>query len=79
MVDLNSVIGERTRLFNITGHPAVTVPCGFDRAGMPVGLQIAGRYKDETTVLRVASAYEKHAAWSSRLTNLSVDRPSDAL
>ena len=44
--------------FNLTGQPAITVPCGFTEAGLPVGLQIAGQYHDEATVLRAARAFE---------------------
>jgi aspartyl-tRNA(Asn)/glutamyl-tRNA(Gln) amidotransferase subunit A len=50
------------RPFNLTGHPAVSVPCGIDALGLPIGLQIVGRYWDETTVLRVAAAWERLAA-----------------
>jgi len=48
-----------TWTFNLTGYPAISVPCGFDRSGLPVGLQIAGRHFDETSVLQVARLYEK--------------------
>ena len=50
--------------FNLTGTPAVSVPCGFTSSGLPVGLQIAGRWFDEATVLRAANAYEQAAPWS---------------
>ena len=46
-----------TNPFNLLGVPAVSVPCGFTRAGLPVGLQLAGRWFDEATVLRAAHAY----------------------
>ena len=46
-----------TALFNLTGQPALQVPAGFDSDGLPVGLQIAGRPFDETTVLQVGHAY----------------------
>ena len=45
--------------FNLTGQPAISLPCGFDSRGLPVGLQIVGRPFDEETVLRVAHAYEQ--------------------
>jgi hypothetical protein len=38
--------------FNMTGQPAATVPCGFTKAGLPIGLQIVGRRYDDVTVLR---------------------------
>ncbi len=49
------------RPFNLTGHPAVSVPCGVDAHGLPIGLQVVGRYWDEATVLRVAAAWERLA------------------
>ncbi|MFE0823967.1 amidase [Streptomyces sp. NPDC058794] len=47
---------------NITGVPALTVPVGADRAGMPIGMQVLGRPFDEATVVRVGHAYERSAA-----------------
>jgi aspartyl-tRNA(Asn)/glutamyl-tRNA(Gln) amidotransferase subunit A len=47
-----------TRIFDLTGQPAVSVPCGRTDDGIPVGLQLAGRMWDEATVLRAARAYE---------------------
>ena len=55
-----------TAPYNLTGMPAVSVPCGFTSAGLPIGLQIAGRPFDEATVLRTAYAYEQHTRWSER-------------
>ncbi len=52
--------------YNLTGLPALSVPCGFDRDGLPIGLQIAGRPFDESTVLRVAHAYERSHLWAER-------------
>jgi aspartyl-tRNA(Asn)/glutamyl-tRNA(Gln) amidotransferase subunit A len=52
-----------TRPFNLTGHPVISVPCGFTPSGMPVGLQIVGRAFDEAMVLRVAHAYEQATPW----------------
>lgn len=51
-----------TAPFNVTGHPAISVPCGLTPAGLPAGLQLAGRPLDEATVLRAAAAYEAAAA-----------------
>ena len=49
--------------YNLTGMPAISVPCGFTAAGLPVGLQIAGKPFDEPTVLRMAYTYQQHARW----------------
>ena len=48
---------------SVVGAPAISVPCGFDSRGLPIGLSIAGRPFDEATVLRVASAYERATEW----------------
>ena len=50
-----------SRHFNIAGIPAVSLPCGFSSDGMPIGLQIAGRPFDESTVLRAAYRYEQES------------------
>ena len=54
------------RSFNVTGMPSISVPCGFDEQGLPVGLQIAGKPFDEATVLKVAYAYEQATSWHER-------------
>jgi aspartyl-tRNA(Asn)/glutamyl-tRNA(Gln) amidotransferase subunit A len=63
-----------TRYFNIIGVPAISIPCGFSGEGLPVGLQIAGKAFDESTVLRVAHAYEQNAKWSQRLRDLCFEK-----
>jgi aspartyl-tRNA(Asn)/glutamyl-tRNA(Gln) amidotransferase subunit A len=50
---------------NLTGLPALSVPCGFTTAGLPIGLQVLGRPFDEATVLRVGHAYQAAADWPS--------------
>jgi aspartyl-tRNA(Asn)/glutamyl-tRNA(Gln) amidotransferase subunit A len=52
-----------TQLFNVLGLPAVSVPCGFSRNGLPMGLQLVGRPFEEETILRVAHTYEQQAGW----------------
>ena len=61
-----SLMSRLTRPFNLTGQPAISVPCGFTSDGMPIGMQLAGRAWDEATVLRAAYAYEEAAAWGER-------------
>jgi aspartyl-tRNA(Asn)/glutamyl-tRNA(Gln) amidotransferase subunit A len=61
-----SVFAVSARLcapFNISGLPAISVPCGFSPEVMPVGLQIIGKPFDEQTVLRVADAFERKTQW----------------
>ena len=50
--------------FNLAGLPAATVPCGFAADGLPVGLQIVGRLKQDDLVLRAAAAFEKARPWA---------------
>jgi Asp-tRNA(Asn)/Glu-tRNA(Gln) amidotransferase A subunit family amidase len=54
-----------TFAFNLTGQPAASVPCGFTRAGLPVGLQVVGRRFDDVTVLRVSAALESLHPWAA--------------
>ena len=51
----------------VTGLPAISVPCGFTQAGLPVGLQIVGRRRQEAAVLRAAAAFEAAAPWAGHL------------
>jgi Asp-tRNA(Asn)/Glu-tRNA(Gln) amidotransferase A subunit family amidase len=51
---------------SLAGVPALSVPCGFSRAGLPIGLQVIGRPFDEATILRVAHAYELASDWQRR-------------
>ena len=53
--------------FNLTGHPAASVPCGFSKEGLPIGMQIVAKPFDEATLLRVAHQYQKHTDWHRRL------------
>ena len=57
---------RNTRPINVWGLPAISVPCGFTEAGLPIGLQIIGPHWGEALVLRVANAYEQAAAWHRR-------------
>jgi len=52
------------RAFNLAGVPALSLPCGFDSEGLPIGLQIVGKPFDEATVLRAACAYQEATDWS---------------
>ena len=52
-----------TAPFNVTGLPAISVPCGFTEDGLPIGLQIAGKPFDEPGVIQAAYTYQQHARW----------------
>ncbi|HEX2438054.1 MAG TPA: amidase family protein [Methylomirabilota bacterium] len=61
-----------TYAFTVINAPAISVPCGFTRAGLPVGLQIAGRWHDEAGVLRAAAAFERAAPWAHHRPPITV-------
>ena len=50
--------------FNLTGQPSASVPCGFTSEGLPAGLQITGKWRDDATVLRAAARFEEIAPWA---------------
>jgi aspartyl-tRNA(Asn)/glutamyl-tRNA(Gln) amidotransferase subunit A len=52
--------------FNLTGHPALAMMSGLSKSGLPLSVQLVGRYFDEVTLLRVAQAYERAAEWTKR-------------
>jgi len=58
-------------LGNLTGAPAISIPCGFTPDGMPVGLQLYGRAFDEATVLSFAHAYERTTDWHGHRPKLA--------
>ncbi|HTO61969.1 MAG TPA: amidase [Bradyrhizobium sp.] len=47
-----------TMPFNMTGHPAISLPSGFDREGLPIGLQLVGRFRGDAELLRIAARFE---------------------
>lgn len=51
---------------NLAGIPGISVPCGFTRDNLPIGLQIIGKHFDEETILKVAFAYEQSTEWHKR-------------
>ena len=55
---------------NLAGLPALSLPCGFDGEGMPIGMQIIGKHFDEATILRVAHHYEQSTEWHKRKPKL---------
>jgi len=62
---------RNTRPVNVWGLPAISIPCGFTAAGLPIGLQIIGPHWREGRVLRLAYAYEQATAWHKRTPGLA--------
>lgn len=61
-----------TGLFNVTGHPAASVPLHVSRAGLPIGSQIVGRFGDESTLIRLAAELEDAQPWIGRRPKVHV-------
>jgi amidase len=59
-----------TYAITMTGLPAISVPCGWTKGGLPVGLQIVGRRQGEGNLLKAAAAYEEAAPWADRIPPL---------
>ena len=68
--ELVATLGHCTRLFNLMGLPAVSVPSGFTDDGLPAAFQLAGRPFDEARLYRAAHAYERETGWHARVPAL---------
>ncbi len=72
MIEGNDAVEQARRLtrftspFNLTGLPAISLPCGFDRSGLPIGLQIVAGAWREAWVLRAARTYERVTGWGKK-------------
>jgi aspartyl-tRNA(Asn)/glutamyl-tRNA(Gln) amidotransferase subunit A len=64
--DIRTALLSLTRPANLSGFPAISLPCGFSPEGLPVGLQLIGRRHDELTIFRAAYAYEQATPWHKR-------------
>jgi aspartyl-tRNA(Asn)/glutamyl-tRNA(Gln) amidotransferase subunit A len=71
-VSPESSMRRLTRPVNLTGLPALSVPCGFTSMGLPASMQLIGRAWDESTVLRIAHAYERATDWHKRRAPICV-------
>ncbi len=57
--------------FNLTGHPAASIPCGWSSEGLPIGMQIVGKRFDEVSVLQASKAFEELAPWQDKRPNFN--------
>ncbi|MBV8609273.1 MAG: amidase, partial [Singulisphaera sp.] len=82
--DMNKDLESSTRLgaiyyfrntapFDVWGNPTISVPCGFTRKGLPIGLQISGPNGGEAAVLQLARAYEQATDWHTRAPSVKPD------
>ena len=65
-IDARSAVSTYTRIFNLNGFPAITLPCGFSNHNLPIGLQLAGKPFQDATILRVAYTYQQVNDWHHR-------------
>ena len=68
---VRSAFVRLNRPANLTGHPAISIPCGFTRAGLPIALQLIGPHWSEARLLSIALAYEDATEWHKRRPPLS--------
>jgi aspartyl-tRNA(Asn)/glutamyl-tRNA(Gln) amidotransferase subunit A len=61
--------------FNVCGLPAISIPCGFTHAGLPIGLEIAGPHFSESQILALAQAYERATEWHKLKPKLAPATP----
>jgi len=64
--ELRSNLFPYTMPFNITGHPAMSLCCGFGSDGLPIGLHIVGRFRDDASVIRLGALYEATETWMNK-------------
>jgi aspartyl-tRNA(Asn)/glutamyl-tRNA(Gln) amidotransferase subunit A len=69
--DMRQSLVSYLNLFDLTGHPAVSIPCGFTATGFPVGLQIVGRWYQDAAVLRAAVAFETVRPWVNHIPSVT--------
>jgi len=64
--ELRSNLFPYTMPFNITGHPAMSLCCGFGTDGLPIGLHIVGRFRDDASVISLGAHYEATETWMQK-------------
>jgi len=68
---VRSALVRLNRPANLTGHPAISIPCGFTRCGLPIGLQLIGPRWSEARLLSIALAYEDATEWHKQRPQLA--------
>jgi aspartyl-tRNA(Asn)/glutamyl-tRNA(Gln) amidotransferase subunit A len=68
-----------TPIWNLTGLPAMSIPCGFSAGGLPIGMQVVGRPFDEPTVFAVGDAYQQITDWHLTIPQIAKDLAKEAL
>jgi len=68
-IEAFAAISANTRAINYMGLPSLSMPCGFDGMGLPIGLQLQGRPFAETSILKLADAYQRETDWHQRMPN----------
>lgn len=71
----NPIAGSNVGAYDAYGIPSITVPCGFSKEGLPVGLMICGPHFSESKVFALAHAYEKATAWHTKKPLLTPETP----
>ena len=69
---------KNTRIFNFTGQPSISIPCGFTNDGLPVGMMLTGRMFADGTVLRAAHTYEQATHWHRKTPPIDEVTPISA-
>lgn len=69
---MRSALVRMNRPANFTGHPAISLPCGFTRNGLPIGMQLIAPHWNEAPLLAIAAAYEAATEWHRRHPSLAV-------
>ena len=64
--DPQALSPQNTFFANYYALPAITIPCGFDEKGLPIGLQVVGKQDDDSTILQVAQVYQNSTEWHAR-------------
>lgn len=72
--EADAALYQYTGVFNVTGQPSVSLPVAQSTAGLPIGIQIVGRFGDETTLVRVARDIEEARPWKNRLPDSRAGR-----